>query len=81
MTYLLSRPNCYGETWYFVRLGHPMERRPDVYPIEMTTLDRAKAHAFDCLKDALETWIKANRVPGWRVLEMDGEVVKQVIET
>lgn len=79
-SYLLAYLNQWGETFYFQRLGRPHPRRPDVHLITHTTRQRAEATAFDTLPEALDVWLKAGRVPGWRTLSLCAGQIVQTIE-
>lgn len=76
--YLLRYTNPYGEKFYFVSLGEPWPERPGLYPIAATTTHMDRAFQFNCLKDALDVWVKSNRVPGWVALEVAETGMREV---
>lgn len=76
--YLFRYTNSYGEKFYFVSLGEEWKERPGFFPVSATTPHMDRACKFECLKDALEVWVKSNRVPGWVALEVTEGGVREV---
>jgi hypothetical protein len=83
--YRLRRTNSYGETYWFVEMGHRWDadpkwnRGPDPHNrrlIRKTTDKREKGTVFDTLPDALAIIIQSGDSPGWLAETLDGKAVE-----